>query len=707
MLVALTLTGVGQTNGRRLACEADTRQGTQPDQDLYCFTLIPTPDLLDASGTAAMGRVNTPFGVAVSSNGRHAYNMTIEVDGLPEPSTLGPYTTYIAWATTPVFDPMIKLGEVRNGVTRARRIDFNKFLVLVSAESSASVQQREGRLVLRGMSPSMRLFPDQHLMLAPTTPPSDAAGVGQLWSMPPRHPAVSMLLGMERLRPKVAPFLPTGDPIRTVNARPRELYELDDGDTLDLEALTVRRRVLGRTFTMYGFNGQYPGPLIAVSQGATIVVNFTNSIDQPTSVHWHGLRLDNRFDGVPGVTQDPVEPGETFQYRVYFPDAGIYWYHPHHREDVQQDLGLYGNMLVRSPDPAYFNPVNREEVLMLDDLLVGVEGLVPFGRERATHALMGRFGNVLLVNGEPRYRLTVKEGEVVRFFLTNASNTRTFNLMFGGAAIKVVGSDVGKFEREAWVQNVVIAPAERFIVEVRFDALGEVPLTNNVQGLNHFFETFFSENDTLGVVDVQPGPPSVDYTDVFNQLREHHDVIGDIDAYRDQFDRPVDRELVLRLRTSNLPVSVEWMMRMDSIYFSPVEWTGTMPMMNWVSTSEEVQWILHEPSSRDENMDVRWRFEVGEIVKVRLTNDRRSLHAMQHPIHIHGQRFLILEQDGVENDNLVWKDTILLPVGSTADILLELSNPGRWMIHCHIAEHLEAGMKMVFEVRGERGGSLR
>ena len=97
MLVALTRAGVGDTNVPRLACEVDTRQGTQPDQDLYCFTLIPTPDLLDASGTATMGRVNTPFGVAVSSNGRHAYDITIAVDGLPEPSTLGPYTTYVAW----------------------------------------------------------------------------------------------------------------------------------------------------------------------------------------------------------------------------------------------------------------------------------------------------------------------------------------------------------------------------------------------------------------------------------------------------------------------------------------------------------------------------------------------------------------------------------------------------------------------------------
>ena len=349
-----------------------------------------------------MGRVITPFGVAVSPNGRHAYDMTLAVDGLPEPSTLGPYTTYVAWATTPVLNPMIKLGEVRNGFTRPGRIDFNKFLVLISAEISASVQQREGRLVLRGMSPSMRMLPGQHMALMPRAPANADAAVAERWTMPPMHPTVPMLPGMERLRPKVAPFLPVSDPVRTVDARPRELYELNDGDTLDLEALTVRRRVLGRTFTMYGFNGQYPGPLIAVSEGATIVVNFTNHIDLPTSVHWHGLRLDNRFDGVPGVTQDPVQPGETFHYRVYFPDAGVYWYHPHHREDVQQDLGLYGNMLVRSSDPEYFNAVNREEVLMLDDLLVGTDGLVPFGRERATHALMGRFGNVLLANGEPR-----------------------------------------------------------------------------------------------------------------------------------------------------------------------------------------------------------------------------------------------------------------------------------------------------------------
>ena len=155
--------------------------------------------------------------------------------------------------------------------------------------------------------------------------------------------------------------------------------------------------------TMLGFNGQYPGPLIQVDAGSTIVVRFTNRTDFPTAVHWHGIRLDNRFDGVPHVTQEPVPPQGSFEYRVHFPDAGIYWYHPHHREDVLQDLGLYGNLLVRSRDPEFFAPANREEVLMLDDLLVAESGLVGYGLESPTHALMGRFGNTLLVNGEPRW----------------------------------------------------------------------------------------------------------------------------------------------------------------------------------------------------------------------------------------------------------------------------------------------------------------
>ena len=346
---------------------------------------------------------------------------------------------------------------------------------------------------------------------------------------------------------------------------------------------------------------------------------------------------------------------------------------------------------------------------MLDDLLLGEDGVVPFGENSANYALMGRFGNILLVNGEPEYTLRARRGEVVRFFLTNVSNTRTFNLSFSPAdqvgdspvrtlPVKVVASDVGKFEREVMTESVVISPAERYVVEVRFDEPGEFLLANRVQAISHREGVFFSESRVMGRVIVDPEPTPVDHAHAFRTLRENEDVARDIDAHREAFDRPVDLSLTLTLEVEDLPRPVEQSMLYDWVYFNPVEWSGTMPVMNWASDGGQARWILREPGTGRDNMDIRWRFRVGDVVKVRLHNDRNAFHAMQHPLHIHGQRFLVLSQNGVPNDNLVWKDTVLLPTGSTTDILLELSNPGRWMVHCHIAEHLEAGMKFVFEV---------
>ena len=123
-----------------------------------------------------------------------------------------------------------------------------------------------------------------------------------------------------------------------------------------------------------------------------------------------------------------------------------------------------------------------------------------------------------------------------------------------------------------------------------------------------------------------------------------------------------------------------------------------MPHMNWASTGRQVRWLVRDPATGKENMDVDWSFQRGDIVKIRLVNERRSFHAMQHPIHIHGQRFLVLAVNGVPNEHWVWKDTVLVPAGATVDVLLELSNPGRWMLHCHIAEHLSADMMMAFTV---------
>ncbi len=534
--------------------------------------------------------------------------------------------------------------------------------------------------------------------------PADSSSGAAAWRMPPMDPSMPMMPGLGGAVPVVEPFMPGGGMQAAMfpEARPRELAELADGDTLALEASLVRRTIRGKPLVMYGYNGQIPGPLLKVEQGATIVVLFKNNIELPTTVHWHGLRLDSRFDGT-RLAQAPVMRGETFTYEVFFPDAGVYWYHPHIREDIQQDLGLYGNMLVRAPLPDYYGPAHREEALILDDLLMDANGPLPYGKDASVHTLMGRFGNVMLVNGDPAYRMEVKRGEVVRFFLTNVANARTFNVVFGGAPAKLVASDVSKFEREAWVGSVPLAPAERYTVEVKFDTPGEVAITNSIQAINHFRGEFYPHVDTLALVTVLDEPPAEDLSEAFETLRENEDVQRDLAAFRPHFDRPVDHRLDLGVRVKGLPVPIVRAMEIDTLYVPPMEWNDAMPMMNWLSTGKQVTWILRDAALDKENMDVHWHFRQGDVAKIRLFNDPKSFHPMNHPIHVHGQRFLVLEMDGVPNTNLVWKDTAIVPVGSTMDILVDFSNPGDWMLHCHIAEHLEAGMMLHFTVEKGAG----
>ena len=142
-------------------------------------------------------------------------------------------------------------------------------------------------------------------------------------------------------------------------------------------------------------------------------------------------------------------------------------------------------------------------------------------------------------------------------------------------------------------------------------------------------------------------------------------------------------------------------MEADTLFYPPIEWNDGMPMMNWLSTGEQVTWVLRDRSTGAENDDIDWTFRVGDIVKIRVFNSPDSFHPMHHPIHIHGQRFLVLSMDGVQSRNLVWKDTAIVPVGSTMDVLVDMSNPGEWMLHCHISEHLHAGMMFSFTVEGQ------
>src|SRR5213082_2217502 len=186
--------------------------------------------------------------------------------------------------------------------------------------------------------------------------------------------------------------------------------ELADGQQFDLRIAPVAKRIGDAAVRMLAYNGSIPGPTLRVKQGSEVLVNVVNDGDMENTVHWHGLRLDNRSDGT-HETQTPIPVGGSFTARCRFPDPGVYWYHPHIREDYGQEMGLYGNVIVEPADPGYWPPVHREVALTLDDILLEDGKVAPFSRAETTHSAMGRFGNVLLVGGQTDPSLTVNLGE--------------------------------------------------------------------------------------------------------------------------------------------------------------------------------------------------------------------------------------------------------------------------------------------------------
>lgn len=706
--------------GRAESCPTPPAEHAQrgiPSPDLYCVRLLGSTAAPDAEGWARLIPAPTPFGIAVDRDGLVQNGFILQVHGLPAPEELGPYERYMAWITPPGLSPMVPLGEVTNGISHLDPAGFNQYLFLVSAEPRGrSGEGPTGPLVLRGTSPAMVLRPhDLPYILAEMTPDPGSAGEAHgshgEWRPPPMNPEIAMPDEIMRLRPGVSPFLPFPDSTDGVAAaRPPSSVRLADGDTLVLEAGPVMRRVGHLLVPGYGFNGQSPGPRIESEEGARVHVRFRNRTPLRSAVHWHGLRLDWRFDGAPGVTQDPVEPGDDFHYELHLPDEGTFWYHPHLREDVMQNMGLAGNIRVHPRGDGWYDAADHEEYLVLNDLLVGPEGPVPYGLEAPTQALMGRFGNILLVNGARGWSLDARPGETIRLHLTNAASTRTFNLSLaadtdGPLPLKVVASDVGAMPRSVEVGSVVIAPAERWTVEVHvpesLEAGTRILLENRVQALDHLGARFLPRVDTLGQVRVsgEPSPDGPQRARAFRRAREREALAEEVDRLMTAvLDREPDHTLVLDLRVQDLPFPLDPLLTFEGAYRAPVEWDGTMPDMDWLATGASVEWILRDPETGAENMEVDWRFRQGDRVKLRLVNSRQSVHPMQHPIHLHGQRFLVVSVDGVPNPHPAWKDTVLVPVGSVVDLLAELDNPGPWMLHCHIAEHLETGMMSVIHV---------
>lgn len=683
-----------------------------PSADLYCLELVGVPAApASVTGYAILDLAPGPFTLASDRDGVIRYRPRLVLSGLPAPAAMqSGATAFVAWVTTPSFDTWWRLGVVRNGVTVTTSVALDQFIIVVSAERDAATTERNGPLVMRGGSPSTRMQPPDFQEFATGLMGVSAKDLdrvaqghtqhdtGDGWTGVPMPAGFAMLPAEMLLRPGVAPRRPDSSGV-VARATRTEVRRLADGDTLTLVADEVLKRVHGRDQVMYAFNRQIPGPMLWVERGTSVRVRFINRLDQPSTIHWHGLRHDFRMDGVPGLSQAPVPPGGTFDYTLRFPDAGLYWYHPHVREEMQQDLGLSGNIVVRGMTglPA----VAREEILLLDDILINEEGVVPYGAEAVTHALMGRFGNVFLVNGEPQWQSSARAGETVRLWFTNAANTRTFNLSVSNATMRLVAADLGPFDRITTVESVVLAPAERYAVDVTFHGNGPWTLVNRVRAIDHLMGRFVQQEDTLGTVRSEIGDRR---SAVASAARPSpaSDSSGSSDLRSLLADLPsTEPDLILEfgLRTRDLPFVTQRMMLLDSAYFHPVEWSGTMPMMNWATTARQAGWFVRDAATGRENAAASFTVRRGERRMIRLVNLRNSIHAMQHPIHLHGQRFLILAVNGVAPTARAWKDTALLPAGATVDILVEFSNPGHWMLHCHIAEHMESGMMTHFEVQ--------
>ena len=224
---------------------------------------------------------------------------------------------------------------------------------------------------------------------------------------------------------------------------------------------------------MFAYNGSMRGPRCGCGK-APQVVYVANDTDPDATVHWHGVRLDNRYDGT-HETQAPIPLGGDFPYRMRFPDAGVYWYHPHIREDYGQDMGLYGNIVVDRPTRTTGRRRIAKSLLTLDDVLVDDGQVAPFAAPEA-NARPWAGSATSSWSGARRTFARCAPGEVVRFYLTNTANTRVFNVALPGARIKLVGGDSGRCEREEFVDSVILAPSERVVIDALFSDPGQLTL---------------------------------------------------------------------------------------------------------------------------------------------------------------------------------------------------------------------------------------
>lgn len=399
----------------------------------------------------------------------------------------------------------------------------------------------------------------------------------------------------------------------------------------------------GKTITAWGFNNQVPGPVLKAKKGDTLVVRVENNLPEPTMVHWHGIRLPATMDGT-GEVQQPILQGESFEYRFIVPDAGTFWYHSHQNETVQMEKGMYGGIVIEDDtDPV----VDNERVLVMDDMKLTSNNEFkqhgPVGRWIERHD--GREGSTNLVNGKEALMLLMHAGQTERWRIVNAASARYFKLSLDGKPFKVIATDGGLLEYARIETELLITPGERFDIVVGPFEEGEV----------------FSINSL-----------------------------------------PYNRVTMLKAKQQKY-ATVHVMETKQSIAAVPEKLTEIKALAPQDAEVNRKVKLSVDPSIKHV-IDFRVNNEMHGLDKPVMVGDLQvwevsNSSLMDHPFHLHGFFFQVLEENGKAPEYKAWKDTYNLKPRTTIKIAWMPDNrPGKWMYHCHIIEHHAAGMMANFEV---------
>ncbi len=440
------------------------------------------------------------------------------------------------------------------------------------------------------------------------------------------------------------------------------------GVRLDLIATTGRQQLLdpGEPVTpIWGYGGRTPGPTIRIAQGGELFAKLTNALDEETTIHWHGIRIDNAMDGVAHLTQAAVQPGDTFDYRFKLPDAGTYWYHPHAHKPMQQDRGLYGLLIVEERVRV---PVDREVALVIDDWRIEDSGEIETASLASLHdaAHAGRYGNIVTVNGRPFERLAVKAGERIRVRICSPCNARILKLRFEDVKAQLIAIDGQPIAPEALSDGTVtLGPSQRADVVLDFNgapgskaAITEVSRERLVIGEFELDDRAVARDRVLdsGVVLPQTNAPRPDAAGLKDALRFELVMTG---GARGSMDGAVYR--------------------------------GTHYPIRELARDHRMVWAFNGVA--DPHMKPLFEIALGRTAILRLVNNT----AWPHGIHTHGHHFQVIERS-IGSVNPWLRDSVLMEPREIVEIAFVADNPGKWMIHCHMLEHQMAGMQAWFNV---------